>query len=85
MNHMDDCFAGAPQEFLICITVHKAANTGVFTGELYVKISLDKMSKNTKTHANSENPFFNEVRLSTQFSMNINFFYILFLNAVLCI
>ncbi|KAM8708996.1 hypothetical protein ACLKA7_015893 [Drosophila subpalustris] len=60
MNHMDDCFAGAPQEFLICITVHKAANTGVFTGELYVKISLDKISKNTKTHANSENPFFNE-------------------------
>ncbi|XP_062132086.1 otoferlin [Drosophila sulfurigaster albostrigata] len=60
MNLMEDCFAGAPQEFLICITVHKAANTGVYTGDLYVKISLDKISKNTKTHSNSENPFFNE-------------------------
>ncbi|XP_032599154.1 myoferlin isoform X1 [Drosophila grimshawi] len=57
---MDDCFAGAPQDFLICVTVHKAAQTGVPNGELYVKISLDKMSKNTKTYTNSENPFFNE-------------------------
>ncbi|XP_033149587.1 otoferlin [Drosophila busckii] len=60
MNHMDDCFAGSPQEFLICVTVHKAANTGVSTGETYVKVSLDKISKNTKTFPNSENPFFNE-------------------------
>ncbi|XP_030572579.1 fer-1-like protein 6 isoform X1 [Drosophila novamexicana] len=60
MNHIDDCFAGARQDFLICVTVHKAAETGVPVGELYVKISLDKMSKNTKTQANSENPFFNE-------------------------
>jgi len=68
---MEDCFAGVPQEFLVCITVHKAANTGVFTGELYVKISLDKFSKNTKTHANSENPFFNEVRKTTHVSTNL--------------
>jgi len=68
---MEDCFAGVSQEFLVCITVHKAANTGVFTGELYVKISLDKFSKNTKTHANSENPFFNEVRKTTHVSTNL--------------
>ncbi|XP_017954999.1 fer-1-like protein 6 [Drosophila navojoa] len=55
-----DCFAGAVQDFLICITVHKAAETGVPNGELYVKICLDKMTKNTKTQTNSENPFFNE-------------------------
>lgn len=62
MNQVEqECFAGAPQDFLICITVHKAANTGVNMGELYVKVRLDKLSKNTKTHANSENPFFNEV------------------------
>lgn len=60
MNH-SDCFAGAIQDFLICITVHKAAETGVPNGELYVKICLDKMTKNTKTQTNSENPFFNEV------------------------
>lgn len=62
MNQLEqECFAGAPQDFLICITVHKAANTGITSGELYVKVRLDKMSKNTKTFANSENPFFNEV------------------------
>lgn len=61
MSYMDDCFAGAPQEFLICITVHKAAQVGVTTGELYVRISLDKMTKSTKSFPNTENPFFNEV------------------------
>ncbi|KMY98500.1 uncharacterized protein Dsimw501_GD12956, isoform C [Drosophila simulans] len=60
MSYMEDCFAGAPQEFLICITVHKAAQVGVTSGELYVRISLDKMTKSTKSFPNTENPFFNE-------------------------
>lgn len=61
MSYMEDCFAGAPQEFLICITVHKAVMVGVTTGDLYVRISLDKMTKSTKSFPNTENPFFNEV------------------------
>uniref|UniRef100_A0A6P4FPE4 Otoferlin isoform X2 n=1 Tax=Drosophila rhopaloa TaxID=1041015 RepID=A0A6P4FPE4_DRORH len=60
MSYMEDCFAGAPQEFLICITVHKAVQVGVTSGDLYVRISLDKMAKSTKTFPNTENPFFNE-------------------------
>ncbi|XP_022212778.2 otoferlin [Drosophila obscura] len=60
MSYMDDCFAGAPQDFLICITVHKAAKVGLATSDLYVKVSLDKTKKTTKTFQNSENPFFNE-------------------------
>ncbi|EDV50618.2 uncharacterized protein Dere_GG15053, isoform C [Drosophila erecta] len=60
MSYMEDCFAGAPQEFLICITVHKAVQVGVTSGELYVRISLDKMTKSTKSFPNTENPFFNE-------------------------
>ncbi|XP_026848839.1 otoferlin [Drosophila persimilis] len=60
MSYMDDCFAGAPQDFLICITVHKAAKVGLATSELYVKVSLDKTQKSTKTFQNSENPYFNE-------------------------
>ncbi|XP_037719293.1 otoferlin isoform X3 [Drosophila subpulchrella] len=60
MNYMEDCFAGAPQEFLICITVHKAVKVGLTSGELYVRISLDKMTKSTKSFPNTENPFFNE-------------------------
>ncbi|XP_017071773.1 otoferlin [Drosophila eugracilis] len=60
MSYMEDCFAGAPQEFLICITVHKAVQVGVATGDLYVRISLDKITKSTKSFPNTENPFFNE-------------------------
>ncbi|XP_030384983.1 fer-1-like protein 6 isoform X1 [Scaptodrosophila lebanonensis] len=60
MNASDDCFAGTKQAFLICVTVHKASEVGVPNGELYVKVSLDKMSKSTKTFPNSVNPFFNE-------------------------
>ncbi|KAH8364737.1 hypothetical protein KR084_010757 [Drosophila pseudotakahashii] len=60
MSYMEDCFAGAPQEFLICITVHKAAQVGVTSGDLYVRISLDKMAKSTKSFPNTENPYFNE-------------------------
>lgn len=73
MNQVEqECFAGAPQDFLICITVHKAANTGINVGELYVKVRLDKLSKNTKTYANSENPFFNEVSNSCNILMGLS-------------
>lgn len=61
MSYIEECFAGAAQEFLICITIHKAAHVGVPTGELYVRVSLDKMTKSTKSQPNTENPFFNEV------------------------
>ncbi|KAH8378844.1 hypothetical protein KR009_001725 [Drosophila setifemur] len=60
MSYMEECFAGAAQEFLICITVHKATKVGVPNGELYVRVSLDKMTKSTKSYPNTENPFFNE-------------------------
>ncbi|KAH8235116.1 hypothetical protein KR032_008840 [Drosophila birchii] len=60
MNYMDDCFAGAAQDFLVCITIHKAINVGVTAGDLYVRISMDKMTKSTRSYPNTENPFFNE-------------------------
>lgn len=83
MNQLEqECFAGAPQDFLICITVHKAANTGITSGELYVKVRLDKMSKNTKTHVNSENPFFNEVSKGWQYKY-ATFFLSFFAHSIL--
>ncbi|XP_020816965.1 otoferlin isoform X2 [Drosophila serrata] len=60
MSYMDDCFAGAPQDFLVCITIHKAIEVGVSTGDLYVRISMEKMTKSTRSYPNTENPFFNE-------------------------
>ncbi|KAH8301129.1 hypothetical protein KR018_003081 [Drosophila ironensis] len=60
MSYTEECFAGAPQEFLICVTVHKAAKVGVSTEDLYIRVSLDKMSKSTKSYPNTENPYFNE-------------------------
>ncbi|KAH8257038.1 hypothetical protein KR038_001739 [Drosophila bunnanda] len=60
MSYMDDCFAGAAQDFLVCITIHKAIEVGVSTGDLYVRISMEKMTKSTRSYPNTENPFFNE-------------------------
>ncbi|KAH8286002.1 hypothetical protein KR054_000777 [Drosophila jambulina] len=60
MSYMEDCFAGAPQDFLVCVTIHKAIKVGVSTGDLYVRMSLDKMTKSTRSYPNTENPFFNE-------------------------
>ncbi|XP_037953127.1 otoferlin isoform X2 [Teleopsis dalmanni] len=55
-----DCFAHINQDFLICTTVHKARNIGIFNAETYVRVSLEKSHKSTKNFPNSENPYFNE-------------------------
>lgn len=57
----EDCFGNATQDFLICTTVHKARSLNVFTGEIFVRVSLGKMHKASKTFSKSENPYFNEV------------------------
>uniref|UniRef100_A0A1A9WPX1 C2 domain-containing protein n=1 Tax=Glossina brevipalpis TaxID=37001 RepID=A0A1A9WPX1_9MUSC len=56
----EECFTNIVQDFLICTTVHKARQLGVFQGETLVRITLDKNHKQTKSYANSENPYFNE-------------------------
>lgn len=59
-----NCFTILQQEFLVCITVHKARNLSVYNADTYVKVTLDKKVKQTKVYQNSENPYFNEVRLT---------------------
>lgn len=63
--HLNDnaCFADNIQEFLICSTIHKARQLGVYTGETYVRITMDKFSRYTKPFSHSENPFYNEVNI----------------------
>uniref|UniRef100_A0A1I8QEL5 C2 domain-containing protein n=1 Tax=Stomoxys calcitrans TaxID=35570 RepID=A0A1I8QEL5_STOCA len=56
----EDCFANISQDFLVCTTIHKARQLGVFQGETFVRVTLDKMTRQTKVFANSENPYFNE-------------------------
>ncbi|XP_011180606.2 otoferlin isoform X1 [Zeugodacus cucurbitae] len=56
----NDCFLSMSQDYLICTTVHKARQLGVFTGETSVRITLDKAHRTTKPYARSENPFYNE-------------------------
>ncbi|XP_059219531.1 otoferlin isoform X6 [Stomoxys calcitrans] len=56
----ENCFANISQDFLVCTTIHKARQLGVFQGETFVRVTLDKMTRQTKVFANSENPYFNE-------------------------
>uniref|UniRef100_A0A1B0G2Q0 C2 domain-containing protein n=1 Tax=Glossina morsitans morsitans TaxID=37546 RepID=A0A1B0G2Q0_GLOMM len=56
----EECFTNIVQDFLICTTVHKARQLGVFQGETLVRITLDKSHRQTKSYSNSENPYFNE-------------------------
>lgn len=57
----EECFSNIVQDFLICTTIHKARQLGLFQNEIYVRITLDKMQRHTRTYENSENPYFNEV------------------------
>lgn len=57
----EECFSNIVQDFLICTTIHKARQLGIFQNEIYVRITLDKMQRHTRTYENSENPYFNEV------------------------
>lgn len=57
----NDCFLSMSQDYLICTTIHKARQLGVFTGETFVRITLDKAHRTTKPYARSENPYYNEV------------------------
>lgn len=62
LAQQEDCFSNIAQDFLICTTIHKARQLGVFQGEIYVRVTLDNiMIRHTKVFANSENPYFNEV------------------------
>ncbi|KNC25719.1 Gram-negative bacteria-binding protein 3, partial [Lucilia cuprina] len=56
----EECFANIVQDFLICTTIHKARQLGIFQNSIYVRITLDKMIRHTRTYENSENPYFNE-------------------------
>ena len=68
------CYADNIQEFLICTTVHKARQLGIFTVDTFVHVHMDKFSKNTKCFSNSENPFYNEVLCCTCKEVNFYFF-----------
>lgn len=57
----EECFSNIIQDFLICTTIHKARQLEVFQGDIYVRIILDKMTRQTRSFTNSENPYFNEV------------------------
>lgn len=57
------CFANIVQGFLVCTTVHKAKHLGVLQGDILVRVNLEKSRRQTKVFSNSENPYFNEVRL----------------------
>ena len=57
----EECFSNIVQDFLICTTVHKARQIGTFQSGVYVRVTLDKMVRHTRTYENSENPFFNQV------------------------
>ncbi|TMW41631.1 hypothetical protein DOY81_013288, partial [Sarcophaga bullata] len=56
----EECFSNIVQDFLICTTVHKARQIGTFQSGVYVRVTLDKMVRHTRTYENSENPFFNQ-------------------------
>ncbi|XP_054735180.1 otoferlin isoform X2 [Anastrepha obliqua] len=56
----NDCFLNMSQDYLICTTIHKARQLGFFTGETFVRITLDKAHRTTKSYARSENPYYNE-------------------------
>ncbi|XP_004519125.2 otoferlin isoform X2 [Ceratitis capitata] len=56
----NDCFLNMSQDYLICTTIHKARQLGVFTGETFVRVTLDKAHRTTKPYARSENPYYNE-------------------------
>ncbi|XP_067648119.1 fer-1-like protein 6 [Eurosta solidaginis] len=56
----NDCFLSMSQDYLVCTTIHKARLLGVFTGETFVRVTLDKVHKTTKPYARSENPYYNE-------------------------
>lgn len=66
----EECFSNIVQDFLICTTIHKARQLGLFQNEIYVRITLDKMQRHTRTYENSENPYFNEV-ISDSFFINL--------------
>ncbi|KAM7358215.1 ferlin family C2 domain-containing myoferlin misfire [Cochliomyia hominivorax] len=55
-----ECFSNIVQDFLICTTIHKARQLGIFQNKIYVRISLDRMRRHTRSYENSENPYFNE-------------------------
>lgn len=57
----EECFSNIVQDFLICTTIHKARQLGVFQSAIYVRLTLDKMTRHTRNYENSENPYFNEV------------------------
>lgn len=49
-----------PQDYLVCVTIHKARNVSMFNMDTYVLVTLDKSTKATETAQNTDCPSFNE-------------------------
>lgn len=61
MSNIDlSCFSEARQQFLVCITVHKAKNLHILNADTFVLISFDRIHKKTSVYENSDCPYFNE-------------------------
>lgn len=59
-NSLSQCFVNLPQNYLVCITIHKAKNLFTFNADTYVTINLNKKTKTTATIRNTDNPYYNE-------------------------
>lgn len=60
-NEIDlSCFEDVPQDFLVCLTIHKAKDLTILDGDTYVRIHIDKKTKITATFKKSDHPYFNE-------------------------
>uniref|UniRef100_A0A336LYI1 CSON008109 protein n=1 Tax=Culicoides sonorensis TaxID=179676 RepID=A0A336LYI1_CULSO len=61
MSHIDlTCFSDAPQQFLICVTIHKAKHLHILNADTFVIVSFDQKHKKTFVYHNSDCPYFNE-------------------------
>lgn len=57
-----DCLTSIthPQDFLVCVTIHKARNISILNVDTYVLVTLGKTTKATETAQNTDCPFYNE-------------------------
>lgn len=55
------CFEDLPQDFLVCLTIHRARDLTILDADTYVRIHIDSnKSKTTATFKKSDQPYFNE-------------------------
>lgn len=54
------CFEDLPQDFLVCLTIHRAKDLAILDADTYVRVHIDNKSKTTATFKKSDQPYFNE-------------------------